>query len=453
MADEPPSGADLERPLLYRRCEDVRETPLLDRQSSAIRFFLRTPEGEVFIVNEQDHFIWSQLDGTKTFAELESAYRDRFGLPFTRDDLAALIADLFPLGLIEQLSDEHGRLEALPAPPVEAPPREAAAGGLSSGPVLYPSRLGWRARRREPFTIVVGNPDRLFRRLAAVFWPLRRAAWVLLPLTFMSILIMIKHSQQYAVDWLNIVANISWWPTLWVAEHVQNALTRVVEGIVVIGYGGQVLQYRIRAFMGVLLRAFIDESSLRTMPLRCQLWAHASTLLVRLTTFNVGIWVWVYYQQTQPFVSKVGLYCSVLGAFTLFITACPLIPQEGYHLIATALGRPDLMHRAWRLVGIRLQGRPAPADMSGGERWGMMFFGLGIALFSIGYVGYVWIGIDVTAVQAMGGFGALLVLAVFVLSGLYFYSLRKFAQKMRAMQSTASTRLRSGSRGSQPPLL
>jgi hypothetical protein len=83
----------------------------------------------------------------------------------------------------------------------------------------------------------------------------------------------------------------------------------------------------------------------------------------------------------------------------------------------------------------------------------MVFFGIGIALFSIGYVGYVWIGIDVTAVQAMGGFGALLVLLVFVLSGLYFYSLRKFAQKMRAMQSSASTRLRSNSRGSQPPLI
>src|SRR4029077_6706654 len=62
MADEPPSGADLERPLLYRRCEDVRETPMLDRQSSEIRYFLRTPEGDVFIVNEQDHFVWGLLD-------------------------------------------------------------------------------------------------------------------------------------------------------------------------------------------------------------------------------------------------------------------------------------------------------------------------------------------------------------------------------------------------------
>jgi hypothetical protein len=311
--------------------------------------------------------------------------------------------------------------------------------------------LGWRAHRKEPFTLVLGDPDKFLRFLSAIFWPIRRVAWLLLPFTFLSILIMIKHNREYTNDWLRVVFNVSWWPTLWIGEHIQNLITRVVEGMVIIGYGGAVHQFRIRAFLGVLLRGFVDETSLKTMPLRCQLWAHASTLLVRATTFNAGTWVWIYYRDTHPTVSLIALFCSVLGAFTFLATACPLLPQEGYHILAAYTGQPDLMMRAYRVLGLRLRGRPVPAAMSKFEMWGLVWFALGIGLVSFVYVGYVWIGIDASAVQAMGGFGALIVIGVYALSAVYFFSLRRFARKMRALQQRlGSPRGRAGGGGPPP---
>ena len=103
-------------------------------------------------------------------------------------------------------------------------------------------------------------------------------------------------------------------------------------------------------------------------------------------------------------------------------------------MLATYLGQPDLMRRSWRFLGIRLKGRPAPDAMTHRERWSLVFLAIGIAIVSIVYVGRIWMEIDNDAVQSMGGFGSLLVLAVFVASGLYFYSLRRFGKKLKAMR-------------------
>ena len=446
MSDEASASDAAAQAPPYRHCANVRESQTTDRRSGETRHFLRIEGRELFVFSEQDYFIWKELDGSKSLEEVKSEFRARFGFGFGERELSNFINDLLRLGLIEKSSNDdmhaaEGHEEGSGDPSLMLEPASASgAAPLEPGAVRFPSRLGWRTRRREPFTRVLGDPDKLFRSLAAIFWPVRWLAWLLIPGTFLSCLIVLKHAPEYGKDWHAVVFNIWWWPTLWFAEHIQNGLTRVVEGMVICGYGGAVHQYRIRAFMGVLLRAFVDESSLKTMPLRSQLWAHASTLLFRLAVFSIGTWVWIESRQTYPITSKIAVFCSVLGAVTFLITACPLMPQEGYHLLATYVGQPDLMRRAWRFVGIRLKGRPAPDAMTGAERWGLVFMGIGIAVVGIVYLEIILLEIEVDAVKNMGGFGALLVIAVYVAAGLYFYSLRKFAQKMRAMQSGAMRR-------------
>ena len=108
MSDEPPSAPDstAPQPLPYRRRADVRESTTVDRQSGEVRHFLKTAAGELFILNEQDYFIWNALDGTKSFAELEVEFRARFRISFTQQDLAGFVNDLSSLGLMENLSDD-----------------------------------------------------------------------------------------------------------------------------------------------------------------------------------------------------------------------------------------------------------------------------------------------------------------------------------------------------------
>lgn len=392
------------------------------------RYFVKAPGGSLFLLNEEERFLLSLLDGHSSFEAIDTAFAARFGLTLSPKDFATFLEQLWQAQLIQWVSGEEA-VEVL-----AEPPRDAS--------VSYPSRLGWRATRVEPFSIVVGNPDRFFRLLAAIFWPIRYITWVLVPFTFFTCIVLVHNAVKAETDYLYLLATIPWWPALWVVEHTLNVFSRIVEGAIIRGLGGQVLQFRFRLFLGILLRAFIDESSIEAMPLRWRLWVHGSTLVARLAVFDIGTLVWILCRPTHPIISKIGLFYSIVGIITFFVCTQPLIPQEGYHWLCTFLNQPDLNRRAWRFFGLRAKGHSAPRAMTQSERWGLFIMAVGSAIVWIGWVGRVIYDVDAAAVSAAQGLGFCFVLGEFLVAGLYFYCLRRFGRKLRALQRAERSQIR-----------
>lgn len=438
MADDTfDAGADAgaNRPIPYRHAADVSVSA--DRKGSESRFFLRTASGAVFAFGEHEHFLWKSLDGRASFAEVERSFDSQFCLKLTPGDLSGFIAQGVHCGLIEHCgdpSDDFGgdfefAAAQLPAKQTEHrsddQPPQPRQGGRRSKPI-----------GAGPWTIIVGDPTKLFAFLGVLFGRVRYVIWLVFPAAFVAGMIVLKNSSELVSDWRSILRSVAWWPCLYLYEHSLQIGSRIVEGTIIQAHGGAVRYFGLRFLCGVIMRGFIDEHAVKSIPKRGRIWAKAGPLLLRLSNFVVMIFVWIEFRPAHPTEAKVALFVAVISFILLCVNACPLVLAEGYELLAISLNQPHLAVRAYRLVGIRLSGRAAPATMSAAERMGLVFFALGTLIAN----GYIFLAIIIHmgefVTSDIQGFGYLIMTSVFVATGLFIYAMTIFIRKAAAARRT-----------------
>lgn len=439
MADDPPGAsadAGANRAIPYRHAADVSVST--DRESSESRFFLKTASGAVFAFGEHEHFLWRSLDGRASFAGVERSFASQFCLKLTPSDLSGFIAQGVRCGLIEHHGDPSddfgGDFEFAAA---QHPAKQTEH---RSNDRLPQPRQGTRHSKPigvGPWTIIVGDPTKLFAFLGALFGRVRLVIWLVFPAAFVAGMIVLKNTHELESDWRSILASISWWPCLYLYEHSLQLGSRIIEGTIIQAHGGAVRYFGLRFLFGVIMRGFIDEHAAMSIPKRGRLWAKAGPLLLRLSNFVVMIFAWIELRPAHPAEAKVALFVAVISFILLCVNACPLVLAEGYELLAISLNQPKLAVRAYRLVGIRLSGRAAPPTMSGGERIGLVFFALGTVLAN----GYILLAIIIHmgdfVTSDIQGLGYLIMTNIAVATLLYSYALTKFIRKAAATRRTA----------------
>lgn len=454
----------------YRRRPGLQDLIRGSAEDNDGEYFLKTPGGQLLVLREEERLLWLLLDGSTSFTEIQVRFRNEFGHTLSAANFARFIGELIDAGVVERVahvpltmpdatSIRRVELSDGPAwtgPAIPFPGSGPRAGRRGRGAAMRGGR-GRRGRTREAmrtfWSVRLGNPERLLDTLAAIYWPIRYLGWLLIPLLLGASLITIKHSDQYYADWTALIIQIPvLWPCLWAAEHVTTWSARVVEGMVIHGFGGRITEARIKVFLGIFIRLQLDDPSTTAMPRRQKLWIAATPLLWRLVTFSVSIMVWAIYRPTHPVTAQIAMFMAAIGLITFVTAACPLLPLYGYKFLATLLDQENLRSRAFKYLGHRMRGGTAPDGMTLAERWGLVFMALGTALITSLFFLHILYHANSRAIDAMGGVGFWIGLSVLVLSGLYFVGLYRYARKLRAMQRVDRMREAPSDPSAAPPL-
>ena len=444
-------------PVPYRRVPGLALS-LGSAEGEEAEYFLKARTGPPLILGERERLLWLLLDGSMTFGQIRRRFQSEFGHSLTATAFAKFLHELIQAGAVErvsteprktpdgsfvrkiELADNAARADGGPAIPF--PGERPGAGRRGRGAMRGGGQRGTPIREamRTFWSFRLGNPERLLDRLTAIYWPIRYVGWLLIPLLLFASLITIKHSAQYYADWTALIVSIPVWPCLWAAEHVTTWSGRVVEGMVVHGFGGRITEARVKVFLGIFIRLqFDDESSTAKMSRRQKLWIAATPLIWRLVTFAVSIVVWVMYRPTHPMVAQVAMFMAAVGLITFVICACPLIPLYGYKFLATLLDQENLRGRAFQYLALKMRGQATPDAMSVAERWGLLLMAVGTALITSLYFLHILYHANSRAIDALGGFGFWIGLSLLGLFVLYVVSLYRYAGKLRAMQRVSRT--------------
>jgi hypothetical protein len=436
-------------------------------------YFLKAASGQLLVFREKEQFLWEALDGTSSFADIQGRYRSRFGESLANSDFAKFLAELIQAGAVERMSEGAPRVRAvtLAMPTVRkielraangAPAIESGRGKLA-GPATdnairaERARMGgessdnmW-ARIKRPYTCLLGNPENLFDGLAAVFWPMRYLSWVMIPGVVLGVLICVKHHVQLLADMSLFSADTWSTPAIWLAEHFTALPAKIAEGMVIHGFGGRERALYLVFWMGIFVRFRLGEAALHSMTRRQKLWIEAVPLIWRLLCFVVAVLVWIMMRQTHPLVALVAFIEGFVAFFSFLYCACPILPLYGYNFLSILIGQEQLLWRALVLLRLMFAGRRAPEAMTVADRWGLALFGIATALFTIFFVGNIIYGYEIffvgsfkstqraqsLAQRGLLGLGGWLAFGFVTVCALYWYSLWRFAGKIRALGRVA----------------
>lgn len=375
-------------PLPYRYSEYSAIAVNEDIHDRSRQYYFRTWNGALYELGEQEYFLCHALDGTRSFREIESEFRRRFGTRLSPKLLANFIDALADLGLITTV-DATARDDAdeLPSPYA-----------LPDLPPLYGSRTRGNlpfGHVRIPFCMHLFNPEPLFKAIGYLIWPIRRIlVWLVIPVIWFSGLIMFKHQNELLSDLQANWTNLSILVAIFVGLTCDNLLARVAQGVVAVGFGAPIRDCGISAFMGILPRFYIDDIPIKRLPRRAELWCYATPFFARSWLMFVGTAGWLAFRGQMNWTHTFFLLLCELGFISASLSMVPFIPGDGFRFLATYVEMPNLRRLAFRMLRILVQGRRLPRHLTVAERWALGLFG-GATVISYGALfiaGYLWFG-------------------------------------------------------------
>ncbi|MBF0306059.1 MAG: HlyD family efflux transporter periplasmic adaptor subunit [Alphaproteobacteria bacterium] len=357
------------------RAPDLRVTEIIHPKTSRRHYLVEIPGGRgTARFGEEEWFLCRAMTEGRDFDSVSGAFAARFGLAMPRHQWDAFAAELARLGLL--------------APPPEAPPAADPLDDIEDDVAPPP------AAAKAPGRVGLFDPNAVLGAAAALLGPLRSLVWLLIPGMAVTVLASFHHQGEIARQFALAIGPNWFLIHLVLGFLVISLVGRLMQGVVIRGFGADVSQLGLRLTLALHPRVFIDRSAVRGLSRPAQLWIWATPLLVKLAIFQVGLLGWLLFARSGSTLSNFLLVLgnTSLGAF--LFTANPLWPADGQRLLGVWLEQPKLRDRAFRLLWLRLTGGSVPEAMSAGEAAGLTSFAVASAL---------WLGFVVVAVILFAG--------------------------------------------------
>jgi putative peptide zinc metalloprotease protein len=375
---------DLATPLPARRPELVIR-PLGDRG----RYVVKDPHsGAFYTFGEQEHFLLTQLDGTRDAEAICQAFAERFGEHLSAEDLGGFLKLARRQDLLQPAGAAGPRAEARPPASLPAAAKLRPTAAKSSPDPARPrqSILYWRKK--------LFDPDRLFTWLA----PRLEFVWTrpFLAVSTGGIVLAAAVAWASRHDLISSFADAWRWQTallVWLTLIVATTLHEFAHGLTCKHHGGEVHEvgFLMMFFMPCFYCNVSDAWLFKEKSKRLAVTLAGGYFDLCLWALAVFLWRLSAPESLVNYLAWVVL--SVLGA-RVFFNFNPLLKLDGYYLLSDWLELPNLRQRAWELLAgwIRcvLWGAPRPAAVARARL--LLAYGLASWLFSLFFLVLMLVG-------------------------------------------------------------
>lgn len=392
------------------------------------------PNGARYRLSETEYQLAQLFDGTRDRRSRMQAAGDTEG--------DALI-DRLALELSEAGLLEPGKDEPLPTPPQMtadgAPPHgepeqhpPASTPGSLAGPGLPGDYGSAASRERGGATggLAVGiGPLKWVGRLINLFVGHALMRWLLWLLGIAAVAALWHLRGEVALHIAEILSPYSIALVGLPSALVLNLLSTAARAAAIERWTAEAPTIRLRFALGFLPHLHVDtEGPAERADLPSRLRILGSTLQTGILLFVVGIGGWVMLRASGELLPTYLLAFGLIAAIGTLFRANPLVPREGYLLLAHRLGVPDLRDQAWMsLFGWdRPWARNAPPP-----RRPLRIFAAAALLYIAAVVVLIlafparWLG------MVWGGVGVAVVLAALLLVA--FMQIRRIRSQRRAL--------------------
>lgn len=382
-------------------------TPLLLRKGLTV--FLRNGKHEpLYVVRDssselhwefetRQFFILEMLQVDEEFVVLAASYERRFSEVLSREALETLLGNLVDQRLLGLAASSHPlikpyreKLQAdlqrlleekvakfrdksqAPGPAqtakaaVAAPAPTAPRGGASNdagkaGADADKLQAGVRGFAGMDDTLQIPvfhlfNPRALLKGLLDWVEPLKYMVFVLPLLLVMALGIVISNFELLQSDAAARLSGLGPIGQILFSLFSVNLLCTLTLALTAQKYRGTVNSFSVALMLGFLPRFMPKISNLIGLTRRERLWLHAGPVLMRVTLFSIGTFLWYLTRSSSGSLATVGLALAVVSAMALLLTLNPLSKSSGYHLIAVLLDEPQLRGKAFKALFGRIKG-------------------------------------------------------------------------------------------------
>ncbi|MEO1043698.1 MAG: hypothetical protein AAFX52_15565, partial [Pseudomonadota bacterium] len=391
--------------LPYRKRADVNISQTTDVIDGGRRYFLKVPEGAIYEVGAEEHFLVGRFDTRVSFVELKAAFDTRFGVELTQAALDSFAADMIDKGVLEVVEEATAAPRGILFAPEDPDPRAT------------------------PFRRTLFEPTSLFERLAETrpVWPVLSVACVFL--FVVGVAVTAQNARAMFAGFQLLSSGISIFATITLSLFAVNMVSKLAQGTVAHAHGAPVKSFGVVLFFGFFPRFYIDQRKIFQQNLRSQRRIYATPLLVRMGLFGLSMLLWMAFAPQGHGLSSFFLLLGHMAAGAFLVTALPFLPTDGYHYMAALIGQPDLRPRSFRYLGMRLRGRKVPAEMTATDRAGAWQFASASALSLAIIVALIFGAMAIVLEREFSGAGTTIFAVLLVLTGLWLYSARKAAAR------------------------
>lgn len=364
----------------YRAAEGLRITARSRGQRAPRTYVVRAPSGDLCQLGEEEHFLFTMLDGKRSFGEIEQEFRSRFAGNLSPQHFQGFIDELQSAGIILRAGDSEpaaAQPESAPLPIAvveEAPPAEdldsdwtgEVAPSADTIP-LYPRGL------------TLGP---LFMLLARLGSPLRFFAWFLIPAAAAVGIALYVQTPRLAAalaaaDWRAPSVALYCLGAVLAALLVPN----LARGAAAAFHGAPREAFQLTLAGHVVPWFRIDRGWIGTLSRKTQAWTYGAPLLARLAGFAIGAALWLFAGDPANPLAVAGLVIGGVGLWSFLLTATPLWRSDGRRWLAVYFDEPTLNRPLWRSLRI--------AGIESFEMRGRGFVAVAAVISAAGIVGAV----------------------------------------------------------------
>ncbi len=317
--------------------------------------------------------------------------------------------------------------------------------GADDDPEMWtsaPPAGSWRGR--PPLSLRFGDPAGLFASLAAFFAPLAFLRHTVVPLAALAAVSASFNGLEMERHLAEIALTRSFLQSFLLGLLVTNLIAKVVQGMTMAHCDAPCDEIGMRLAFGILPKFYIAKGAVRQLDFRGQKFCYAAPLLFRLAVYGTGTLVWAMFFRSGSGLAEAALALGVAGLGSFLFTANPLLPADGYRLLAATLERPNLRTHSFRLIGMLVRFRPIPPELPRSEFWLLVFYGVG----SLAFTAFVlfWLVTTVATVleEELRGVGVVIFCLMIAAVMVFFAS---HAERKRSRKKPAGRRRAAGPAG------
>jgi multidrug resistance efflux pump len=388
----------MDEPSLTRFRKDLIIEPVIGEDSSVKGYLVKDPISEKnFEFGEEEYFLCQSIDGISTPSQILVAFKNRFGVVMSEESFNQFFGEVSELGLLETFNIS-----------------------LSNSPITSSKKTN------SPFRIYLyslPNPSPKFAALAAFFQPFRGLikllVWLMIPGITIALLTFFYNQSAYWQEMESIKTS-----TPLLARHlfnisIVNFASKLIQAITCASFGGTVETFALIVAL-IFPRFYVSKKPMWKLKREEQVWTFASSLLVKLFLFTVGVFTWFSFRGTGTHLATLGLLLTHASFIDFLLAICPLWRADGYaFFVAYFRLNRNLLGRAYLLWDLVLNRRSVPQSLSFKKRLALLLYGLFAILFWFYWVIRVAlnasVGLTSGYVGVLGTGAVVIVVCVFLL--------------------------------------